>query len=93
VLELLNIYFDQVSQSSPRVAARSEIHRRRRAGLFRDAARPSSSCAAAFEAARLVHERLAAISLPDAELRAGIALHFGQASYGNIVPANGSISR
>jgi adenylate cyclase len=31
-----------------------------------------------------VHERLGAMSLPDVELRAGIALHFGEVSYGNM---------
>jgi len=52
--------------------------------FFHDAAGPSSSRAAAPKAAGLIHERLAATSLPDAELRAGIALHFGEVSYGNI---------
>ncbi len=85
VLELLNIYFDQVV---PVVADGSgKILKFMGDGVlafFRDAARPSSSCAAAFNAARLVHERLAGVSLPDAALRAGIALHFGKVSYGNI---------
>ena len=85
VLELLNVYFDQVV---PVVTdGGGKILKFMGDGMlafFRDAARPSSSCAAAFKAARLVHERLAATSLPDAELRAGIALHFGKVSYGNI---------
>jgi adenylate cyclase len=85
VLELLSIYFDQVV---PVVTeGGGEILKFIGDGmlaLFRDAARPSSSCAAAFKAARLVHERLGAMSLPDVELRAGIALHFGEVSYGNM---------
>src|SRR6478672_9891631 len=85
VLELLSIYFDQVV---PVVTeGGGEILKFIGDGmlaLFRDAARPSSSCAAAFKAARLAHERLGAMSLPDVELRAGIGLHFGEVSYGNI---------
>jgi adenylate cyclase len=85
MLELLNIYFDQ---AVPVVTeGGGEILKFMGDGmlaLFRDAARPSSSCAAAFKAARLAHERLGAMSLPDVELRAGIGLHFGEVSYGNI---------
>jgi adenylate cyclase len=85
MLELLNIYFDQVV---PVVTeGGGEILKFIGDGMlafFRDAARPSSSCAAAFKAARLAHERLGATSLPDAELRAGIGLHFGEVSYGNM---------
>jgi adenylate cyclase len=85
VLELLNIYFDQVV---PVVTeGGGKILKFMGDGVlafFRDAARPSSSCAAAFRAARHVHKRLAATSVPDAKLRAGIALHFGKVSYGNI---------
>ena len=85
VLELLNIYFDRVV---PVITdGGGKILKFMGDGVlafFRDAGRPSSSCAAAFKAARLVHKRLAATSLPDVELRAGIALHFGKASYGNI---------
>jgi adenylate cyclase len=85
VLELLSIYFDQVV---PVVTeGGGEILKfigDGMLGFFRDAARPSSSCAAAFKAARLAHERLGAMSLPDVELRAGIGLHFGEVSYGNI---------
>jgi adenylate cyclase len=85
VLELLNIYFDQVV---PVVTdGGGKILKFMGDGVlafFRDDARHHSCCAAAFKAARLVHERLAGVSLPDAELKAGIALHFGKASYGNI---------
>ena len=85
MLELLNIYFDQVVPVVTECGG--EILKFMGDGVlafFHDAAGPSSSCAAALKAARLIHERLAATSLPDAELRAGIALHFGEVSYGNI---------
>jgi adenylate cyclase len=85
VLELLNIYFDQVVPAV--TEGGGEILKFMGDGmlaLFRDATGPSPSCAAAFKAARLAHERLGAMSLPDVELRAGIALHFGEVSYGNI---------
>jgi adenylate cyclase len=85
VLELLNIYFDQVIPAV--TEGGGEILKFMGDGmlaLFRDATGPSPSCAAAFKAARLAHERLGAMSLPDVELRAGIALHFGEVSYGNI---------
>jgi adenylate cyclase len=85
VLELLNIYFDQVVPAV--TEGGGEILKFMGDGmlaLFRDATGSSPSCAAAFKAARLAHERLGAMSLPDVELRAGIALHFGEVSYGNI---------
>ena len=85
VLELLNIYFDQVVPAV--TEGGGEILKFMGDGmlaLFRDATGPSPSCAAAFKAARLAHERLGAMSLPDVKLRAGIALHFGEVSYGNI---------
>jgi len=85
VLELLNIYFDQVVPAV--TEGGGEILKFMGDGmlaLFRDATGASPSCAAAFKAARLAHERLGAMSLPDVELRAGIALHFGEVSYGNI---------
>ena len=85
VLELLNIYFDQVVPAV--TEGGGEILKFMGDGmlaLFRDATGSSPSCAAAFKAARLAHERLGAMSLPDVELRAGIALHFGEVSFGNI---------
>jgi adenylate cyclase len=85
VLEVLNSYFDQVVPAV--IDGGGEILKFMGDGLlafFRDGAGPAASCAAAFKAARLVHERLGATPLPDAVLRAGIALHFGKVSYGNI---------
>ena len=85
VLELLNIYFDEVVPSVAQCGG--EILKFMGDGLlafFRDDAGAGPSCAAALGAARLVGERLAAIALPDAEVRAGIGLHYGEVHYGNI---------
>jgi adenylate cyclase len=85
VLELLNIYFDEVVPAV--TSSGGEILKFMGDGMlafFRHDAEPAAGCVAAFKAARLVHERLGATSVPDAKLRAGIALHFGDASYGNI---------
>lgn len=85
VLELLNIYFDEVVPSVTQCGG--EILKFMGDGLlafFRDDAGAGPSCAAALGAARLVGERLGAIALPDAEVRAGIGLHYGEVSYGNI---------
>jgi adenylate cyclase len=85
ILELLNTYFDQVV---PAITEHSgEILKFIRDGvlaIFRNSAAPGESCRAAFDAARAAQQRLRAIILVDAELRAGIALHYGNASYGNI---------
>lgn len=45
---------------------------------------PPRSCQAALRAARSALVRLRDLQEPDAELTAGIALHYGAASYGNI---------
>ena len=85
VLELLNLYFDQVVPAI--MDHHGDILKFMGDGVlafFHDEGGPSLSCASAFEAALSVHRRLEAISEPDAELRAGIALHFGEVSYGNI---------
>jgi adenylate cyclase len=85
VLELLNLYFDQVVPAI--MDHHGDILKFMGDGVlafFHDDGGPSRSCASAFEAALSVHQRLKAISQPDAELRAGIALHFGEVSYGNI---------
>jgi adenylate cyclase len=84
VLELLNIYFDQVVPAVTQCGG--EILKFMGDGVlafFRDETGAGASCAAALRAAQLVGERLNALSLPDAEIRAGIGLHYGHASYGN----------
>jgi len=84
VLELLNIYFDQVVPSVTQHGG--EVLKFMGDGVlafFRDETGAAASCASALKAAQLVSERLDALSLPDAEIRAGIGLHYGQVSYGN----------
>jgi adenylate cyclase len=43
-----------------------------------------AACVGAFGAARAAIDALQALSVADAEIRAGIALHHGTVSYGNI---------
>jgi adenylate cyclase len=84
VLELLNLYFDQVlpviTDNGGEVlkfmgdAVLAFFHRD-------DAAQ---ACRAALQAALAALDRLARLAEPDAALRAGIALHYGKVSYGNI---------
>ena len=51
---------------------------------FFDCPTPAASCAAALDAARRALDRLHRFTSADAELRAGVALHYGAVSYGNI---------
>ena len=85
VLEVLNAYFDEVV---PAVAQHGgEVLKFMGDGLlafFRDEAGAGPSCAAALMAARLIGQRLNTLSLPDGAVRAGIGLHYGEVSYGNI---------
>ncbi len=85
VLELLNRYFDQVV---PAIAASGgevlKFMGDAVLAFFHRDGGPRRSCMAAFEAAGAALARLAAVSEPDAELHAGIALHHGEVAYGNI---------
>jgi len=84
VIELLNDYFDcvvpAIAESGGEVlkfigdAVLAFFH-------DDDAA---TACAAAIAGALRAFERLDQFSAPDAELHAGIALHYGKVSYGNI---------
>jgi adenylate cyclase len=85
VLSLLNSYFDQAVPSITECGG--EILKFMGDGLlalFRIEGNANRSCAAALKAAQLIGQRLAGISQADAELKAGIGLHFGAISYGNI---------
>jgi adenylate cyclase len=85
ILEVLNIYFDQ---AIPAITAEGgEILKFIGDGvlaIFRSDGGPPQSCRAAFNAARAAQANLRNTALPDAQLRAGIALHYGHVSYGNI---------
>ncbi|KAA0690571.1 adenylate/guanylate cyclase domain-containing protein [Neorhizobium sp. P12A] len=84
VLELLNVYFDAVV---PAITHRGgEVLKFMGDAVLAvfpgyDAAR---SAYAAFKAARDILGRIDGLRLPDAQLQAGIALHYGEVSYGNI---------
>ena len=85
VLELLNIYFDQIVP--PIAEAGGEILKFMGDAVlafFRSEANPATNCSAAFDAARRGLARLDAVALREPELRAGISLHHGTVSYGNI---------
>jgi adenylate cyclase len=85
VLELLNRYFDQIVPAI--TDGGGEVLKFMGDAVlafFHDEGGPRRSCLAAFAAARAALARLAAISEPDVELRAGIALHHGVVAYGNI---------
>lgn len=84
VLELLNIYFDRVLPAI--TAAGGEVIK-----FMGDAAlaffhcdSPSASCSAALRGALSALDGLGRFTASDAELHAGIALHYGEVSYGNI---------
>jgi adenylate cyclase len=85
VLSLLNLFFDQVV---PAVETEGgQLLKFLGDGVLATFARgrgAAADCAAAFAAARSVLSRLDALSGPDPRPSAGIALHHGEASYGNI---------
>ena len=85
VIELLNLYFDQVVPSVTENGG--EVLKFMGDGLlalFRNPEGARQSCSAALRAAHLIGERLAALSMPGVRLEAGIGLHYGGVSYGNI---------
>ncbi len=84
VLELLNLYFDQVL---PAVAeAGGEVLKFMGDAVlaFFPGDQPEVACAMALRAAEAVCTRLAPFAASDPPLAATIALHYGEVSYGNI---------
>jgi adenylate cyclase len=85
VLALLNTYFDQVV---PSVTERGgEVLKFMGDGLlavFRVDGSAERTCAIALDTAQTICRRLQAVTKADLEIRAGIGLHFGKVSYGNI---------
>ena len=84
VLELLNLYFDQVL---PAIAdGGGEVLKFMGDAVMaffrRDDA--AEACRVALQAAMTALDRLDGLAEPDARLRAGVALHYGKVSYGNI---------
>ena len=84
-LQTLNIYFDQIIPAIE--SAGGEILKFMGDAVlafFGREADPAVSCKLAFGAACDALERLDAVVMPDGDLSAGIALHHGTVSYGNI---------
>lgn len=85
VLSLLNGYFDQILPAITRHGG--EVLKFIGDAVlvsFRGSENPTRNCQAALDAARDALAHLASFTEPDVELKAGIALHYGKASYGNI---------
>jgi adenylate cyclase len=86
VLALLNVYFDQIVPAV--AAAGGEILKFMGDAVlayFHRDGDAAGSCAAAFDAARIALARLAEASArAGVELHAGVSLHYGEVSYGNI---------
>jgi adenylate cyclase len=85
VMHLLNRYFDQIL---PPIAQHGgEVLKFIGDAVlvsFRISDDPARNCQAALDASRAALAHLAELQEPEAHLQAGIALHYGQASYGNI---------
>jgi adenylate cyclase len=84
MLKLLDTYFDRIIP--PITAGGGEILKFMGDAVlaFFSKGDGAASCAAALGSAQAALARLDAVSLPDVKLRAGIALHYGEVSYGNI---------
>ena len=84
VLQLLNTYFDCVVPAI--IEADGEVIKFMGDAVlaFFHRADATAACAAALEASLNALESLRRLASSDTELRAGIALHYGEASYGNI---------
>src|SRR5260370_9256848 len=84
VLALLNLYFDQVLPAI--TDAGGEVLKFMGDAVMaffrRDDA--AEACRVALQAALAALDRLNRLAEPDAKLRAGVALHYGKVSYGNI---------
>lgn len=84
VLELLNTYFDRVLPAITRAGGEVVKFMGDAALAFFHCDSPAASCASALQGALSALEDLDRCEEPDAELHAGIALHYGTVSYGNI---------
>jgi adenylate cyclase len=84
VLQLLDVYFDQVVPTITKMGGEvlKFMGDSVLAFFHRDSA--EAAAAVAVKSAVVALRRLARVSLPDADLQAGIALHYGKVSYGNI---------
>jgi adenylate cyclase len=84
VLELLNAYFDLVVPAITQAGGEVIKFMGDAALAFFHHGSPTASCAAALQGALSALDGLGRFKPPDAELHAGIALHYGEVGYGNI---------
>lgn len=84
VLDLLNAYFDRVIPAITNAGGEVIKFMGDAALAFFHHDSPEASCAAALEGALSALDGLDRLTAPDAELHAGIALHYGEVGYGNI---------
>jgi adenylate cyclase len=84
VLQLLNAYFDCVVPAITQAGGEVIKFMGDAVLAFFHHDEASAACAAALQGALNAQESLRRLTLSDADLRAGIALHYGEVSYGNI---------
>ncbi|TIU23524.1 MAG: adenylate/guanylate cyclase domain-containing protein, partial [Mesorhizobium sp.] len=84
VLELLNAYFDLVVPAITQAGGEVIKFMGDAVLAFFHHGSPAASCAAALQGALSARDGLGRFKPPDAELHAGIALHYGEVGYGNI---------
>ncbi|HVJ43056.1 MAG TPA: adenylate/guanylate cyclase domain-containing protein [Dongiaceae bacterium] len=84
VLKLLDIYFDHVVPAIAEAGGEVLKFMGDAVLAFFPKDDPAASCAAALRGALVALARLREVAEPDAALQAGIALHYGTVSYGNI---------
>jgi adenylate cyclase len=84
VLDLLNAYFDRVVPAITHAGGEVIKFMGDAALAFFHRETPAASCSAALQGALSALDGLARLTAPDAELHAGIALHYGEVGYGNI---------
>jgi adenylate cyclase len=84
VLDLLNAYFDRVVPAITHSGGEVIKFMGDAVLAFFHHDHPAASCSAALQGALSALDGLARLTAPDAELHAGIALHYGEVGYGNI---------
>jgi adenylate cyclase len=84
VLELLNLYFDQVLPAITDGGGEVLKFMGDAVMAFFHHDDAAEACRVALQAALAALDRLDRLAEPDARLRAGVALHYGKVSYGNI---------
>jgi adenylate cyclase len=84
VLELLNSYFDCIVPAINEAGGEVIKFMGDSVLAFFHRENAAKACTACLQGASKALENLKRLTIPDAELQAGIALHYGEVSYGNI---------